>query len=208
MKRRAFIAAVGSGAIVTPGIGQAAQDAAPPAGFLNSKVAIGRGVYAEAKFPARAGSDAPRSKVPGTMVCLTLGIPATLTEVYVTLFVQYQNGNQWAFVPCDPAFAAFYEYKGALRDISEQATNGLRISLFVPDAAHFLQANVAHTIRPVIRFWTTDRPNKLLRDLDHVLPSETVVPQMQNRQTISFARGDENPPLEVYDLVTKDYRRI
>lgn len=209
MRRRDFISAAAVGTVSLPAtvIHGKATKPAVPAGFMSPKVAIGRGVYAEAKFPKTNGQKAPESKVPGTMVSLTAAIPNGISPFYVTLFIQFRSPGGWQFVACDPRFTDYYQFQGNLRDIMRLSSFGYRVTLFVPDAAHNLPAGISFELRPVIRFWTLQ--NEVLADLDQVLPSEAVRPQVESsRRTITFARGDENPPFEVYDLITGDWRKL
>lgn len=207
MKRRDFVrATLVGGSIVLPGAALAQDQQFPPAGFFNSKVAIGRGVYAEPK--GSAPNSAQSSKVPGTMVSLTAAIPNGVNPFWVTLFVQARSGGgQWQFVPCRRAFTKHYQYLGYLRDIAELSANGLKVTLFVPDAAHDLQGNNSFDLRPIIRFYTLS--NELIAGLDQVLPHETVKPQFNGvRRAVEFYRGDENPPFEIFDVSTRELVRL
>lgn len=196
MKRRNFLHAAATGAaglLATP----SARAQEQPGGFSNSIVAIGWGVYSEPKF--RTGGPTV-SKVPGTMVSLTVARPQNVAPYFVTIFAQYRRNNDpWRDSPCHPDHQDVYSYDSRLRDIQELSDDFKVVTLFIPDAAHYLKPDLRVDIRMAIRFYRTD--NRQLDGLEQPLPHETITPRVSGRRrTVEFYRPAGTPPFDMYDV--------
>ena len=194
------VIATGASACVADNTPKAAEEI--PNGFSNSIVAIGRGLLAESKI--RDNNDPVSSKLPGTMVSLVARRPSDISQYFVTMFAQYRrNSEPWRDAPCNPDFVKAYGYDTRLRDVQKLSGAFRTVSLFIPDAAHFLRANVAVDIRMVIRFYRTN--NQLVDGTEHALPHETVTPvEPKSRKTIEFKRpaSSDLPPFYIYNIAT------
>jgi len=169
-----------------------------PAGFTNPIVAIGWGVYGEDKVGGRRNP--ARSKVPGTMVSLTAGRPKGVSPYFVTIFAQYRRNNDpWRDAPCHPDYSTVYSYDSRLRDIQELTDDFHVVSLFIPDAAHYLRPDEMVDIRMALRFFRTN--NSEIDGTEQPLPHETVTPRTgQSKRIIEFSRPVGTPPFDLYDL--------
>src|ERR1051326_1698186 len=120
MRRRDFLSSLAIGGTLAGtaeiAFGQSTAIQRPP-GFGNRIIAIGRGVFAEPKYPV--GKEAHQSKVPGTMVCLTATPFNNVAPFLVSVFAQFRshNSDRWAYVRCKSTYKRWYEWQNALRDI-------------------------------------------------------------------------------------------